>query len=107
MLQDYLSNRKQRIKVDSIYCSWEDLLSEVSQSSIFGLLLFNIFMCDMFLILKIAYLTGYADITPFLVRDNMTDVIKALEEIGDSLVNWFLNNEMKLNTDKCDLLLNS
>ena len=107
MLQDYLSNRKQRIKVDSIYCSWEDLLSEVSQSSILGLLLFNIFMCDMFLILKIAYSTGYADITPFLVRDNMTDVIKALEEIGESLVNWFLNNEMKLNTDKCDLLLNS
>ena len=45
--------------------------------------------------------------TPFVVRDNMTDVIKALEEIGESLVNWFSNNEMKLNTDKCDLLLNS
>ena len=45
--------------------------------------------------------------TPFVVRDNIADVIKALQEIGENLVNWFLNNEMKLNTDKCYLLLNS
>ena len=41
-----------------------------------------------------------------MVRDNITDVIKALEEVRESLVNWFSNNEMKLNTDKCHLLLN-
>ena len=34
-------------------------------------------------------------------------VIKSLEQIGESLVNWFLKNEMKLNTDKCHVLLNS
>ena len=51
---------------------------------------------------------GYADDNiPFVVRDNITDVKKALEEIGESLVNWFSNFEMKLNTDKCHLLLNS
>ena len=65
-------------------------------------------MRDMFLILKGTYFTGYAgDNTPFLVRDNITDVIKALEEMGESLVNWFSNNNMKLNTDKCHLLLTS
>ena len=54
----------------------------------------------MFLISKATYFTGYADDnTLFLVRDNITDVIKALEEIGENLVNWFLNNEMKLKTD--------
>ena len=35
----------------------------------------------------------------------IADVIKALEEIGENLVNWFSNNEMKLNADKCHLLL--
>ena len=65
-------------------------------------------MCDMFLILKGTYLTGYADDnTPFVVRDNITDVIKALEKIEETLVNWFSNNEIKLNIDKCHLLLNS
>ena len=42
-----------------------------------------------------------------MVRDNKIDVIKALEEIGENLVNRFSNNEMKLNTNKCHLLLNS
>ena len=42
-----------------------------------------------------------------MVRDNIGDVIKGLEEIGENFVNWFLNNEIKLNNDKCHLLLNS
>ena len=37
----------------------------------------------------------------------ITDVIKASEEIGESFVNWFSNNEMQLNTNKCHLLLNT
>ena len=42
-----------------------------------------------------------------MIRDDIADVIKALEEIAKNLVNWFWNKEMKLNTDKCHLLLNS
>ena len=65
-------------------------------------------MRDMFLILKATYFTGYADgNASFVVRDNIADVIKALKEIGENLVNWFSNNEMKLSNDKCHLLLNS
>ena len=108
ILQDYLSNRKQRTKVDSFYRSLEAVLSVVPQGSILGPLLFNIFMCGIFLIIKATYFTGYADDkTPFVVRDNIADVTRALQEIGENLLNWFLNNEMKLNIDKCHLLLNS
>ena len=65
-------------------------------------------MCDMFFILKTTYFTSSADDnSPFVVRDNITDVIKSFEEIRENLLNWFSNNEMKLNTDKCHLLLNS
>ena len=32
--QDYLSNRKQRIKVDSFRTSWEEILSGIPQGSI-------------------------------------------------------------------------
>ena len=72
--------------MDSVYGSWEAILSRVPQCSIF---LFNIFMCDMFLILKTTYFTNYADDnTPFAARDNITDVVKALEEIEENLVTW-------------------
>ena len=80
------------------------MLSGIPQGFIFGPLLFNIFMCDMFLILKGTCFTGYADDnTPFVVRDNVADVKKALEGIEKRLVNWFSSDEMKLNTDKCHL----
>ena len=65
--QDYLSSRKQRTKVDSFYSPWEAILSGVPQGSILGPILFSIFMCDMFLMLKAIYFTGYADDnTPFV-----------------------------------------
>ena len=93
ILQDYLSNRKQRTKVDSFYSSWEAILSRVPQGSILGPLLFKIFVCDMFQMLKATYFTGYADgNTPFVVRNNIAHVLKALEEIRENLLNWFSNN---------------
>ena len=44
ILQEYLSNRKQRTKMQSVYNSWEATLSGVPQGSIVGTLLFNILM---------------------------------------------------------------
>ena len=65
-------------------------------------------MCDMFLILKITIFTGYADDnTPFVVRENTFNVIKVLEDVGEIPIKWFSDNQMKLNTDKYHVLLNS
>ena len=87
ILQDYLTNRKQRTKVDSFYSSWEKILSGVPRGFILGPLLFNIFLCDMFLVLKTTRFNGYADDnTPFVVKENKTNVIKALEYIGENLM---------------------
>ena len=62
----------------------------------------------MFLILKTTSFTGFADDnTPFVVRENTTNVIKALEDIGENLIKGFSDSQMKLNTDKCHVLLNS
>ena len=70
--------------------------------------MFNIFICDMFLILKTTRFTGYADEnTPFVVRENTTNFINAREDIGENLIKWFSDNQTKLNTGKCHVLLKS
>ena len=45
IVQDYLTNKKQRAKVNSFFCSWEKILSGTPQGSVLGPLLLNIFMC--------------------------------------------------------------
>ena len=49
MIQDYLVNRKQGTKIRSSNITWEKPLSMVRQGSILGPLLFNIFLCDLFM----------------------------------------------------------
>ena len=71
------------------------------QGSILDPLLFKIYVHDIFLILKTTYFTGYADGSmPFVVRDDTTDALKALEKIDKNLRKWFSNNRMKLNSGK-------
>ena len=65
-------------------------------------------MCYMLLILKTTSFTCYADDnTPFVVKENTTNAFKAFENIGENLIKWFIDNQMKLNTDKYHVLLNS
>ena len=42
-----------------------------------------------------------------MVRESITNVIITFEDIGENLIKWFSDNQMKLNTDKCHVLLNS
>ena len=52
LISDYLSYRKQRAKIGSAYSDWTNAIRGVPQSSIFGTLLFNIFINDIFLVIE-------------------------------------------------------
>ena len=52
LLESYISNRKQQIKINSILSSWADIQKGVSQGSILKALLFNVFINDIFYFVK-------------------------------------------------------
>ena len=78
----------------------------VPQGSILGPLLFNIFLCDFFLIMKETSFASYADDNSLYVTpESLDDVIKSLEEGSIKLFQWFSDNQMKANHDKFHVLV--
>ena len=63
LVYDYLSNRKQRVKLNEAFSSWRDIEYGVPQGSILGPLLFNIHLCDLFYFLDDLDIASYADDT--------------------------------------------
>ena len=89
------------------YSSWEEIAFGVPQGSILGPLLFNIYMCDLFFIMKETEFSSYADDnTPHRTANTIEEVIKLLEHGSGMLFKWFSENQMKENISKCTLLVN-
>ena len=108
LIHDYLSNRKQRTKINSTYSKWHYFSFGVPQGSILGPLLFNIYLIDLFFVIEDTDITSYADDnTPYLTDDTIEGVIKSLEEVSKKLLKWFDDNLMKSNADKCHLLVST
>ena len=107
-VHSYLKNRTQRTKINSEYSSWEEIMFGVPQGSILGPLLFNMFLCDLFLIMENIDIASYADDnTPYTTGNSIEEVIQKLENAAKTLFQWFSDNQMKANPDKCHFLCNS
>ena len=105
---DYLTNRKQRTKIENHYSSWRDLIYGVPQGSILRPLLFNIYFCDLFMFTDNIDIANYADdTTPYVSGVTLDSTVKSLEKIADLLFTWFNYNRMKGNEDKCHVILSS
>ena len=107
LINSYLTEGKQRVKINHQFSSCLDIVVGVPQGSILGPLLFNIFLCDMFLFFNGIDFASYADgNTPYCIRKTPEEVvISQLEKSSKSVFEWFENNGMQANPDKCHLPL--
>jgi len=69
LIKDYLSNRRQRVRIGSNLSTWQDIETGIPQGSILGPLLFNIFMNDLAYVVKQSKLSAYADDTQIFYAD--------------------------------------
>ena len=106
LIGNYLSNRKQRTRINSAFSEWVNIIFGVPQSSILGPLLFNIYINDIFLFKEESEITNYADDnTLYVCCNTLPEVIKKLEHDSRIFIKWFKDNGLILNEEKCKFII--
>ena len=104
-IKSYLRDRKQRVKMNGSYSEWRNINHGVPQGSVLGPLLFNIYINDLFISVSNSLICNYADDTTIYVSDYRNEeIIRKLEIDTAILSEWFRDNSMKVNAEKCHLM---
>ena len=86
--------------------TWTTTKIGVPQGSVLRPLLLNIFINDMFYLVGEAEIWNYADETTIYACDTTIELfIDKLEKHSFEVASWFSNNFMKLNEEKCHVML--
>ena len=97
---------KQRVKIGNARSEWISLSKRVSQGSILGPLLFNVFINDMFLFINKCTLNNYAEDNSFsCATTTVQEVISSLQFDGKRVIQWFTDNGMQANPSKFQFMI--
>ena len=106
LVYSYLKRRKQCVRVNNTYSSFQEVISGVPQGSVLGPILFNFYINDLFLFIKEATLHNYADDnTLAYFSKSMPDLVNTLEKETGVALSWLENNEMIANPEKFHAIL--
>ena len=106
LVYSYLENRQQRVKINGSFSSYKHLRFGAPQGSVLGPLFFNIYINDLLLSIQETDICNYADDTTIYTCDmRLKNVISMSENDSKIIIEWFGNNYMKLNEDKCHFMI--
>ena len=105
LIQSYLTDRMQRVKLCHNRSEWKTLQRGVPQGSLLGPLLFNVFINDYFDFID-CQVYNYADDVTLSCHGECPLVIKKkLESEAMSSIEWFRSNFMKANPAKFQTMI--
>ena len=106
VLHSCLSNRYKRTKINKSFSSWRKIVFGIPKGSGLGPLLFNIYINDLFYMTKLTDVCSFANDATFQACDSsLEDLVNRLEHDTKLAIEWFVCNYMKLNQDKCHIII--
>ena len=101
---DFLSNRKQRVKVNGQFSEWAICSSGIPQGSVLGPLLYQMYVNDLPEVIRHAIVKMNADDTKLCYSVNNVTDFNLLKADLDAVCAWSNKWLLKLHTKKCDVL---
>ena len=108
LIESYLYNRQQCVKINNNYSEFNVIESGIPQGSVLGPLLFILYINDIFFAIKNCEIICYADDTSLtLCSNSMESLLTKANLIANQVYIWLSSNLLSLNISKSKIIMYS
>ena len=106
-IANYFTNRQQCVRIGDTRSHWLNLKKGAPQGSLMGPFIYNVLSNDLlYLMSESCEIYNYADDSTICVHGkSMSDIATNIETASKIMFNWFYENNLKPNPDKCQFIL--